>query len=41
MRILIVEDETVACENMIGILSEIDPNIVVEGNTESIQQTVK
>jgi DNA-binding LytR/AlgR family response regulator len=41
MRILIVEDETVACENMIDLLSEIDPDIVVEGNTESIKQTVK
>ena len=41
MRILIVEDETVACENMIDLLSEINPGIVVEGNTESIEQTVK
>ena len=41
MRVLIVEDETVACENMIAILSEIDPHIVVEGNTESIKQTVQ
>jgi DNA-binding LytR/AlgR family response regulator len=41
MRILIVEDETVACENMIDILSEIDPGIVVEGNTESIGQTIQ
>jgi len=41
MRILIVEDETVACENMIDLLSEIDPGIVVEGNTESIKQTVR
>jgi DNA-binding LytR/AlgR family response regulator len=41
MRILIVEDETVACENMIVMLSEIDSGIVVEGYTESIKQTVK
>jgi DNA-binding LytR/AlgR family response regulator len=41
MKILIVEDETVACENIIDILSEIDPAIVIAGNTESIKQTVK
>ena len=41
MRILIVEDETVACENMISMLAEIDPDIVVDGNTESVKQTVK
>jgi DNA-binding LytR/AlgR family response regulator len=41
MKILIVEDETAACENIIEILSEIDPQIVVTGYTESIQQTVK
>jgi DNA-binding LytR/AlgR family response regulator len=41
MKILIVEDETAACENIMEILSEIDPEIVVTGNTESIQQTVK
>jgi two-component SAPR family response regulator len=41
MRILIVEDETVAYENIVDILSEIDPAIVVAGNSESIKQTVK
>ena len=41
MKILIVEDETVACENIIAMLLEIDPQIVVESNTESIEQTVK
>ena len=40
MKILIVEDETVACENLINILAEIDPSIEVIGNTESISQTV-
>jgi len=40
MKILIVEDETVACENLISILNEIDPSIEVIGNTESIRQTV-
>ena len=41
MKVLIVEDETAAYENLIEILSEIDPRIVVEGNTESIKQTVQ
>jgi len=40
MNILIVEDETVAYENLINILAEIDPSIEVIGNTESIGQTV-
>ncbi len=40
MRILIVEDETAAFENLVDILSEIDPSIEVAGNTESIMQTI-
>jgi len=40
MKILIVEDETVAYENLISILAEIDSSIEVIGNTESISQTV-
>ena len=40
MKILIVEDETVAYENLINILSGIDPSFEVIGNTESISQTV-
>lgn len=40
MKILIVEDETVAYENLINILHEIDPSMEVVGNTESISQTV-
>ena len=40
MKILIVEDETVAYENLINILDEIDPSIEVIGNTESISQSV-
>lgn len=40
MRILIVEDETAAYENLVAILSEIDPDICVEGNTESVSQTI-
>jgi two-component system response regulator LytT len=41
MRILIVEDETAAFENLKDILSGIDPEIQITGNTESIRQTVK
>lgn len=41
MKILIVEDETVAYENLIDILAEIDLDIEVVGNTESITQTIK
>jgi len=40
MRILIVEDETVAYENLTDILAEINPSIEVVGNTESVRQTV-
>jgi two-component system response regulator LytT len=41
MRILIVEDETAAYENLVEILGEIDPEIEIAGYTESIIQTVK
>lgn len=41
MRVLIVEDETAAYENLVDILKEIDPAIEVAGNAESITQTVK
>jgi DNA-binding LytR/AlgR family response regulator len=40
MKVLIVEDETVAYENLTAILKEINPAIEVAGNTESVQQTV-
>lgn len=40
MKILIVEDETAAFDNLVEILSEIDPTIEVIGSTESIRQTV-
>lgn len=40
MRILIVEDETAAYENLKDIILLIDPEITVAGNTESIKQTV-
>lgn len=41
MRVLIVEDETAAAENLAEMLYEIDPGIQVLGNTESVQQTVR
>jgi DNA-binding LytR/AlgR family response regulator len=40
MRVLIVEDETVAYENLADIIAEIDPSIEIACNTESISQTV-
>jgi two-component system, LytTR family, response regulator LytT len=40
MRILIVEDETAAYENLAEILAMIDPDIEIAGYTESIRQTV-
>lgn len=40
MRILIVEDETAAYENLVDIVTGIDPSIQIEGNTESISQTI-
>ena len=41
MRVLIVEDETAAYENLGAILMEIDPAIRIVGYTESIIQTVR
>lgn len=40
MRLLIVEDETAAYENLVDILAEIDPSIQIAGYTESIRQTI-
>lgn len=40
MKILIVEDETAAYESLLEILNEIDPQIEVVGNTESVTQTI-
>lgn len=40
MKVLIVEDETVAYENLLSILAEIDTSVEVLGNTESITQTI-
>ncbi|MDR0395128.1 MAG: LytTR family DNA-binding domain-containing protein [Tannerella sp.] len=41
MKVLIVEDETAAYENLVDILNEIDPLIEITGNTESISQTIQ
>lgn len=41
MRILIVEDETAAYENLVDILARIDPDIQITGYTESIRQTIR
>jgi two-component system, LytTR family, response regulator LytT len=41
MRILIVEDETAAYENLVDILAEIDPSTEIAGNTESVIQTIQ
>jgi DNA-binding LytR/AlgR family response regulator len=41
MKVLIVEDETVAYENLVEIISGIDPSIQILGNTESISQTIE
>jgi DNA-binding LytR/AlgR family response regulator len=41
MKVLIVEDETVAYNNLRAIISDIDPKIEIIGNTESVKQTVK
>lgn len=40
MRVLIVEDETVAYENLLYLLKEVDTSIKVLGNTESVSQTI-
>lgn len=41
MKILIVEDETAAYENLVEIISEIEPETEIAGLTESITQTVR
>lgn len=40
MRVLIVEDETAAYENLVDIIAEIKPSVDIVGNTESIHQTI-
>lgn len=41
MKILIVEDETAAFDNLVEILATVDPLIEIVGNTESVDQTVR
>ena len=41
MKVLIVEDETAASENLAVMLNELDPGIEIVGASESIQQTVR
>ena len=41
MRVLIVEDETTAFENLSQMLSIADPTLEIVGNTEGVQQTVR
>lgn len=40
MRVLIVEDETAAYENLVDILGEVSYDIQIAGNTESVTQTI-
>jgi two-component system response regulator LytT len=40
MKILIVEDETAAYENLVEILITLGTDIEIDGNTESIRQTI-
>jgi len=40
MKVLIVEDETAAYENLVEMLRKINPAIEIVGNTESVEQTV-
>lgn len=40
MKILIVEDETAAYENLVDILAEIDPGIQIAGYAEGVRQTI-
>ena len=41
MRVLIVEDETAAAENLEYLLRKADPDIEVAANTESVEQTAR
>ena len=40
MRVLIVEDETAAYENLVDILGEVSYDIQIVGNTESVPQPI-
>lgn len=41
MKVLIVEDETAAYENLAAMLTHIEPSIKILGNTESVRQTIR
>ena len=41
MKVLIIEDETAASENLIAMLQEIDSEIEILKVLESVQQTVR
>ena len=41
MRVLIVEDETAAAENLEYLLRKAVPDIEVAANTESVEQTAR
>ena len=41
MKVLIIEDETIAYDNLCEILAQIDPSIEVVGNTESVSQSAE
>ena len=41
MKVLIVEDETAASENLAVMLNDLDPSIEIVGCAESIQQTLR
>lgn len=41
MKILIVEDETTAYENLVELLAEVAPEAEVLANTESVRQTIR
>ncbi len=41
MKVLIVEDESAAYENLSTMLTQVSPDIEVVGNTESVSQTAK
>ena len=41
MRVLIIEDETAAYENLCDMLHSIDHSICIVGNTEGIEQSVR
>ncbi|HYW95998.1 MAG TPA: response regulator, partial [Bacteroidales bacterium] len=41
MRVLIVEDETIAADKLERMLNDVDPSIEVAGKTGSIKESVR